>query len=78
MCSPDHLMRDCPKDLSKTAWRGNLNMKEGMVRKEGWAPQKPVVAQLASLDEAVKAWRHPKKFPSYTPIHLISEVDLRT
>ena len=53
MCSsPDYLMRDCLKDLSKTAQKVTLNTKEGMTKKEGWAPQKPVVTQPASPDEA--------------------------
>ena len=49
-----------------------------MTKKEGWVPQKPVVAQVVSLDKAPKAWRYLKKFPSWTPIHLISGEDLRT
>ena len=62
---PDHLIEDRLKDLSKTAQRVSLNMKEGNAKKGGWAPQKPVVAQLASLDETAKAWRHLKEFPSW-------------
>ena len=58
--SPDHLMRDCPKDLSKTTQKVSLNVKEGMAKKGGWTPQKPVVAQLAMPDEVPKAWRHLK------------------
>ena len=50
--SPDHLMRDCLKDLSKTAQIASLNAKEGMTKKRVQAPQKPVVTQAASLDEA--------------------------
>ena len=46
-------MRDFPKDLSKTAQRASLNTKDGMAKKGGWTPQKPVVAQLASLNEAL-------------------------
>ena len=42
--SPDHLMKDCPKDLSKVARKASLNVKEGMMKKGGRAPQKPVVA----------------------------------
>ena len=76
--SSDHLVRDCSKDLSKTTRKVSLNAKEGMAKKGGWTPWKPVVAQVASLDEAPKVWRHLKKFPSWTPIHLISGVDLRT
>ena len=76
--SPDHLMRDCLKDLSKTSQRVSLNAKEGMAKKGGQAPQKPVVAQLVSLDKASKAWRCPRKLPSWTLIHLISGADLGT
>ena len=51
-CSrPVHLMRDCPKDLSKTAWKMSLNVKEGTAKKGGWVPQKPVVTKPASLDK---------------------------
>ena len=64
--SPDHLMKDCPKDLSKTAQKVSLNMKEGMIKKGGWAPQKPIVTQPVSPDETPRAWRHLKKFPSWT------------
>ena len=76
--SPDHLMRDCLKDLKKTTWWVALNAKEGMAKKRGWAPHKPVIAQLASLDEAPKAWRHPKKVPSCIPSQSISRADQRT
>ena len=60
--SPDNLIRDCPKDLRKTAQKVGLNVKEGTAEKQDQAPQKLVVAQLASPDEAPKAWRHLKKF----------------
>ena len=50
--SSDHLVRDCPKDISKTAQKVSLNAKEGTTGKGGQAPQKPVVAQQASLDVA--------------------------
>ena len=49
--SPDHPMEDCPKDLSKITWKASLNVKEGMMKKGGWTPQKPVVTQPASLDK---------------------------
>ena len=52
--SPDHLVKHCPRDLGKTAWKLSLNVKEGMIKKGGQAPQKPVDAQLASLDKAPK------------------------
>ena len=76
--SPDHLVRDCPKDLSKTAQRASLNAKEGMGRKGGWVPQKPVVIQQAAPDKAPKAWWHPKKLPLLTPIQLTGGAYLRT
>ena len=31
--SPDHLVKDCMKELGKTAWKVGLNLKEGMVKK---------------------------------------------
>ena len=46
--SPDHLAKDCPRDLSTTARKVSLNMKEGMMYKGGWTPQKPLVAQPTS------------------------------
>ena len=46
--SPDHLIWDCPKDISKFAWKMYLNMKEGMARKGGQAPQKSAAAQQTS------------------------------
>ena len=50
--SPDHLMRDCLKDLSKTTQKVSLNAKEGMTKKGGWAPQTQVATQSVSPDEA--------------------------
>ena len=49
--SPDHLVRNCPKDLSKTTQKASLNAKEGMTKNGGWAPEHPVVTQPAPLDE---------------------------
>ena len=43
--SPDHLMWDCPKDISKSTWKVNLNANEAMAKKGGWDPQKLVTAQ---------------------------------
>ena len=48
---PNHLMWDCLKEIRKSAWKADLNTKEGMAKKGGWAPQKPAVAQQASLEE---------------------------
>ena len=39
--SPDHLIWDCPKDISKSAQKADLNTKEGTAKKGGQAPQKP-------------------------------------
>ena len=49
--SPDHLVKDCAKDLSKFTRKVSLNAKEGTRKKGGQTPQKPVVTQLASLDK---------------------------
>ena len=49
--SPNHLMWDCPKDISKSAWKVDLNTKEGMAKKEGQTPQKPATAHQTSPDE---------------------------
>ena len=51
-CSPDHLVKDCPKDLSHTAQKLSLNVKEWTTKKGGCAPQKPVVTQPVSPDKA--------------------------
>ena len=51
----DHLVKDCLKDLSKTTQKASLNMKEGMMKKGSWSPQKPEVTQLASLDKVARA-----------------------
>ena len=45
--SPDHLMWDCLKDISKSAQKVDLNTKEGIAKKGGQAHQKPAVAQQA-------------------------------
>ena len=76
--SSDHLMRDCSKDLSKTAWKVCLNAKEGMAKKGGWAPQKPVTTQQVVPDEAPWALEHLGKLPSWTQIHLLIGMDLKT
>ena len=75
--SPDHLMKDCLEDLSKTAQKVSLNAKEGIMKKGGWAPQKPVVTQPASLDKAPWAWGCLKKFLSWAPICKLIGVYLR-
>ena len=53
--SPDHLVKNCPKDLSKIARKVSLNVKEVMMKKGGWTPQKPVVTQPVSPYEASRA-----------------------
>ena len=42
--SPDHLMR--------ATWKASLNVKEGTTKKGGQTPQKAVIAQPASPNEA--------------------------
>ena len=53
--SPDHLVKDCLKDPTKTTQKDSLNTKEGMMKKGGWALQQPVFNQLASPDQAPRA-----------------------
>ena len=53
--SPNHLVKDCPKGLSRVTRKASLNVKEGTTKKGGKAPRKPVVTQPASLDEAPRA-----------------------
>ena len=53
--STDHIIWNFPKDVSKSAQKAYFNMKEGMAKKGGWAPQKPAAAQWASLDEVPQA-----------------------
>ena len=50
--SPDHLVKDCPKDLGKTARKVGLNLKERMAKKGGQTSLKLVAAQQATLGEA--------------------------
>ena len=37
--SPDHLVKDCPKEMGKTARKVGLNLKEGMAKKGGQSSQ---------------------------------------
>ena len=53
--SPDNLVKDCPKYLSKTTRKKSWNVKEGTMKKGGQTPQNPVAAQLASPDKAPRA-----------------------
>ena len=48
---PNHLMWDCPKDISKSAWEVDINTKEGIEKKGGLAPQKSAVTQQSSPEE---------------------------
>ena len=52
--SPDHLIWDCPKDVSRSAWKAYLNMKKGTAKKGGWGPQKAAAGKWTSLDK--KPW----------------------
>ena len=36
--SSDHFVQDCLKDVSRPTWKVFLNMKEGTLKKGGWAP----------------------------------------
>ena len=45
-------MKDCPKELGKTARKGGSNSKEGMVKKGSQSSQKLVAAQQATPDDA--------------------------
>ena len=49
--SPNHLMLDCLKDISKSAWKADFNTKEGMAKKGGWAPQNPAATEQTFPDE---------------------------
>ena len=49
--SPEHLMWDYPKDISRSAQKVYLNTKMGMAKKGGKAPQKSAAAQWISLDD---------------------------
>ena len=52
--SPNHLMWDCPKDISKSAWKVDLNIMEGMAKMGDQAPQKSGVAQQAFPEETLQ------------------------
>ena len=49
---PNNLMKDCLKDLGKTARKIGLNFKEGMAKKGGQYSQKLVVPQQATPGDA--------------------------
>ena len=46
--SPDHLVKDCPKEMGKTARKVRLNLKVGTAKKGGWSSQKLVATQEAT------------------------------
>ena len=50
--SPDHLVKDCPKEMGKTARKVGLNLKERIAKKGGQSSQKSVAKQEASLGNA--------------------------
>ena len=50
--SADHLVKDCPKDLGKTARKVGLNLKERTAKKGGQNSLKLVAAQQATLSKA--------------------------
>ena len=52
--SLDHLVKDCPKDLGKTARKVHLNLKEVMAKKGGWPFQKLVATQQTTPGDALK------------------------
>ena len=76
--SPDHLIQDCTKDISKSAQKVYLNTKEGMAKKGGQAPQKPAAAQQASLDEMPQILGHCERLPSCIHTPLLAGVYLKT
>ena len=43
-----HLVKDCPKEMGKTARMVGLNLKEGMMKKGGQSSQKVVAMQEAT------------------------------
>ena len=50
--SPDHLVKDCPKEVGKTARKVGLNLKEGMAKKGVWSSKKLVATQEATPGDA--------------------------
>ena len=53
--SPDHLVKNCTKDLGNTVRKVGLNLKEGMVKKGGQTYQNLVAALQATPDKALQA-----------------------
>ena len=76
--SPDHLVKDCPKELGKTARKVGLNLKEGMVKNGGCSSQKLVATQQVTLGDAPQAYQHLRKLPSWSQTHSHIGVGLKT
>ena len=53
--SPDHLVKECPKELGKTTRKEGLNLKEGMAKKGCQSSQKLVATQQATSGDAPQA-----------------------
>ena len=53
--SPDHLVKDCPKEMGKTTRMVGLNLKKGMAKKRDWSSEKLVATQDAILGDAAQA-----------------------
>ena len=53
--SPVHPVKDCPKEMGKTARKVGLNLKEGMAKKGAQSSQKLVATQEATLGDAPHA-----------------------
>ena len=51
----DHLVKDCPKEMGKTARKVGLNLKEGMAKKGIWSSQKLVANVQATLGDTPQA-----------------------
>ena len=73
----DHPVKDCLKNLSKTAWKVSLNVKEGA--KEGRLKPSETSSHSSCVPrQAPRAWKHPINFPSWTLMHLTGGVVSRT
>ena len=53
--SPDHLVKDCLKEMGKTERKVGLNLKEGMAKKGGQSSKKLVASQEATLGDTPQA-----------------------
>ena len=65
--SPDHLLKDCLKDLSKTAQKVSLNAKEGMVKKRRSNPSGTSCCATNIPREGYQNLRMFQKFPFLNP-----------